>query len=98
MRVFGILGVFFQYFRGILGYFLGSPEFRAGGYFFGIFSWKFRVGQFRGSVAGRGVLNPESPKVHFLVNLFLLNLVRISEFSSLFSAIAVLLALACKMC
>ena len=44
----------FWYFRGILGLNSGSPEFRAGGYFFGIFSWKFRVGPFRGSVAGRG--------------------------------------------
>ena len=38
MRIFGILGVFFfRYFRGILGSNSGSPEFRAAGYFFGIF-------------------------------------------------------------
>ena len=34
---FGILGVFFRYFRGIFGVNSGSPEFRAGGHFFGIF-------------------------------------------------------------
>ena len=39
MRICGILSVF-------LGYFLGVPEFRPGGYFFGIFPWKFRVGPF----------------------------------------------------
>ena len=55
-RIFGISGVFFWYFRGIWGINSGSPEFRAGGCFFGIFL-KFRVGPFRGSVAGRGVLN-----------------------------------------
>ena len=47
----------FRYFRGILGVNSGSPEFRAGGViFFSIFSWKFPVGPFRGSVAGRSVL------------------------------------------
>ena len=34
----------------------GSPEFTPKGVFFRYFSWKFRVGPFRGSVAGRGVL------------------------------------------
>ena len=48
MRIFGIFSVF-------LGYFLGVPEFRPEGYF----SWKFRVGPSRGSVAGRGVLNTQ---------------------------------------
>ena len=56
MRIFGNLGVFFRYFRGILGINSGSPEFRAGG-IFSVFSWKFRVGPFRGSVAGRVGLN-----------------------------------------
>ena len=51
MRIFGILGVFFRYFRAIFGVNSGR------GYFFRYFSWKFRVGPFRGSVAGRGVLN-----------------------------------------
>ena len=41
---------------------------------------------------------PLLKKVKFLVNLFLTNLVRISGFSSLFSAIAVFLALSGKMC
>ena len=56
MRIFGLLGVFFRYFRGILGVNSGSPEFRAGGHF----SWKFRVGPFRGSVAGRGRSQPKT--------------------------------------
>ena len=56
MCIFGILGVFFWYFRGILGANSGSPEFQGGGVFFRYFSWKFRVGPSRGSVAGRGVL------------------------------------------
>ena len=33
VRILGTLGVFFWYFRGILGVNSGSPEFRAGGYF-----------------------------------------------------------------
>ena len=37
IRIFGIFRVFFWYFRGILGVNSGSPEFRAGGYFFGVF-------------------------------------------------------------
>ena len=37
MGIFGTLGVFFRYFRGILGANSGTPEFRAWGYFFGIF-------------------------------------------------------------
>ena len=37
MRIFGILGVLLRYFRGILGLNSGSPEIRAGGYFFDIF-------------------------------------------------------------
>ena len=41
--------------------------------------------------------NGKSPKIN-LVNLFLIKLVRISGFSSLFSAIAVFLALSGKMC
>ena len=47
-------GYFFSVFW---GYFLGVPEFRPGGVFFRYFWWKFRVGPFGGSVAGRGVLN-----------------------------------------
>ena len=46
MRIFGILGVFFGYFQGILGVNSGSPEFRAGGYFFGIFRGNSRSGHF----------------------------------------------------
>ena len=53
---FGILGVFFRYFRGIFRVNSGSPEFQAGGYFFRNFSWEFRAGPSRGSVAGGGVL------------------------------------------
>ena len=49
MHIFGIFSVF-------LGYFLGVPELRPGGYFFGIFRGNSGVGPFRGSVAGRGVL------------------------------------------
>ena len=37
MGIFGILGLFFWYFRGILAVNSGSPEFRAGRYFFGYF-------------------------------------------------------------
>ena len=39
-------GVFFRYFRGILGVNSGSPEFRAGGYFFGIFRGNSGSGHF----------------------------------------------------
>ena len=46
--------VFFRYFWGI---FLGFQNFGPGVLFL-YFSWKFRVGPFRGSVAGRGVLKP----------------------------------------
>ena len=46
MRIFGILGVFFRYFQGILGVNSGSPEFRAGGYFFGIFRGNSGSGHF----------------------------------------------------
>ena len=63
MRIFGILGVFFRYFRGILGVNSGSPEFPAGGYFFGIFRGNSgsgpisglcrQVGAFSTSVKGR---------------------------------------------
>ena len=52
MCPFGILGVFFWYFQGVLGVFSRGPEFRAGGHF----SWKFRVRPFRVSLAGGGIL------------------------------------------
>ena len=48
-------------FSGYFGVNSGSPEFRAGGLFFRYFSWKFRVGPSRGSVAGGGVLKTRSP-------------------------------------
>ena len=48
MGIFGILGVFFRYFRGILGVNSGIPRIAGRG--------KLRVGPSRGSVAGRGVL------------------------------------------
>ena len=56
MRILGIFRVFFRYFRGILGK-LRESRIPGRGVFFRYFSWKFRVGPFRGSVAGRGVLN-----------------------------------------
>ena len=43
--IFGILG----YFRGILGFNSGSPEFQAGGYLFQYFSWTFISGLCRTS-------------------------------------------------
>ena len=39
-------GMFFRYFRGILGVNSGSPEFRAAGYFFGIFRGNSGSGHF----------------------------------------------------
>ena len=52
MRIFGVF-----FFRLFWGYLLAVPESRPGGYlFFGVFSWKFRVGPSWSSVAGRGVL------------------------------------------
>ena len=48
---------YFWYFFGILGVFFWGSRISARGVFFRYFSWKFRVGPFRGSVAGRGVLN-----------------------------------------
>ena len=57
----------FWYFGGIFsvfsGYFGGKfweSRISGRGVFFQYFSWKFRIGPFRGSVAGRGVLNPNS--------------------------------------
>ena len=58
MPVLGIFSVF-------LGYFLAVPEFRPGGYFFGIFGGNSGVGPSQGSVAGRGVLNSGIPWVLF---------------------------------
>ena len=62
MRIFGIFSVF-------LGYFLGVPDrMLARGVFFRYFSWKFRVGPSRGSVAGRGVLKGTQKGVsHFFL-------------------------------
>ena len=58
----------FRYFLGIFsvfsGYFGGKfweSRISGRGVFFRYFSWKFRVGPFRGSVAGRGVLNAKQP-------------------------------------
>ena len=45
MRIFGIFWVFFGIF-GILGLNSGSPEFRVGGYFFGIFHGNSGSGHF----------------------------------------------------
>ena len=46
----------FWYFFGIFGVFSWGSRISARGVFFPYFSWKFRVGPSRGSVAGRGVL------------------------------------------
>ena len=51
--------VFWGYFFGIFGVFWGKfweSRISCRGVFFRYFSWKFGVGPFRGSVAGRGVL------------------------------------------
>ena len=48
----GIFSVFSGYFRGKFW----ESRISGRGVFFRYFSWKFRVGPFRGSVAGRGVL------------------------------------------
>ena len=54
--IFGISGVFCRYFRGILGVFSGTPEFRAGGVFFSVFFVEIPGRAIStGSVAGRGV-------------------------------------------
>ena len=55
--IFGISGVFFRHFRGVFS--RGSRISARGASLL----WTFRVGPSRGSVAGRGVLNPESPSV-----------------------------------
>ena len=47
----------FWYFFGIFGVFSWGSRISARGVFCRYFSWKFRVGPSRGSVAGRGVLN-----------------------------------------
>ena len=46
----------FRYFRGILGGRFWESRISGRGVFLRYFSWKFRVGPSRGSVAGRGVL------------------------------------------
>ena len=51
-----VFGIFSGYFRGIFGVFSLGFRISARGVFFRYFSWKFRVGPFRGSVASRGVL------------------------------------------
>ena len=48
---------YFGYFFGVFGVFSWGSRISARGVFFRYFSWKFRVGPSRGSVAGRGVLN-----------------------------------------
>ena len=55
---FWYFGGIFSVFSGHFGVNSGSPGFRAGGVFFWYCRWKIRVGPSRGSVAGRGVLNP----------------------------------------
>ena len=50
--------VHFWYFFGIFGVFSWGSRISARGVLFRYFPWKFRVGPSRGSVAGRGVLNP----------------------------------------
>ena len=54
MRIFGI-------FSFIFGVFSWGSRISARGVFFRYFSWKFRVGPSRGSVAGRGVLKIRLP-------------------------------------
>ena len=54
----GIFSVFWGYFGGKIWESRTSGQ----GVFFRYFSWKFRVGPFRGSVAGRGVLNIRWPR------------------------------------
>ena len=51
----------FWYFFGIFGVFSWGSRISVRGVFFRYFSWKFRVGPSRGSVAGRGVLNHKTP-------------------------------------
>ena len=51
----GILG-YFLVFSGYFGAKFWESRISGRGVFFRYFSWKFRVGPFRGSVAGRGVL------------------------------------------
>ena len=52
MVIFGILGIFFRYFRGKFW----ESRILGRGVFFRHFSWKFRVGPSRDFVEGRGVL------------------------------------------
>ena len=56
MRILGYFGVFFSIFSGYFGGKFWECRISGRGVFFRHFSWKFRVGPFRGSVAGRGVL------------------------------------------
>ena len=51
---------YFGFFFGIFLVFSWGSRISARGVFFWYFSWKFRVGPSRGSVAGRGVLNLNS--------------------------------------
>ena len=53
---FGYFGGIFLVFLGYFGGKFWESRISGRGVFFRYFSWKFRVGQFRGSVAGRGVL------------------------------------------
>ena len=48
--------IFRFFFRGIFGEFSWGSRISARGVFFRYFSWEFRAGPSRGSVAGRGVL------------------------------------------
>ena len=68
----------FWYFGGIFSVFSKFRESRISGrgVFFRYFSWKFRVGPFRGSVAGRGVLNlcAFSAPWHFVGRLIFVHL------------------------
>ena len=62
-KICAILGIWWGIFSVFPGYF--GAKFRetrlsGGGYFFGVFRWKFRVGPSQGSVAGRGVLKTRS--------------------------------------
>ena len=59
----------FWYFFGIFGVFSWGSRISARGVFFRYFSWKFRVGPSRGSVAGRGVLNAIGPPLQQGVRL-----------------------------
>ena len=73
MRIFLVFLGYFLVFSGYCGAKFWESRISGRGVFFRYFSWKFRVGPFRGSVAGRGVLNfsnnPEGPNLETFQDL-----------------------------